>query len=81
MEGEERFSLRDTNEIQRELILKAGGESVALEWIKKYSARFRQLISEHPELVNEYRTDPALCIGKVKSLLEDNENESIPHLQ
>jgi hypothetical protein len=70
MNSGEEFSLRETNSIQAWLIEDAGGEGVALDWIKRNSANFRTIIQENPHLPDLFRNNPENFYTFMKTELE-----------
>lgn len=62
------FSLEETNAIQIELMEAAGGNPI--EWIQMYTAAFRELIEEEPELHDLYIRDHSACIAYIQENLK-----------
>ncbi len=44
-------------------------EETQIKWIEKYSKRFREIITEHPELLDQFEKNPVKSLEDIKSLL------------
>ena len=53
--------------LQRELILESGIDKI--EWIEKYSPKYREIIESHPQFIEEYKTDKSELKEQIKNLL------------
>lgn len=65
------------NEMQKQLMMYLLGDVHALDaelrWIDKYSKLFRDIITQHYELVEEYRLDEQKTLKRIESLLYTGE--------
>lgn len=44
-------------------------EEMQIKWIEKYSKWFREIITEHPELVVQFQQDQTNALEQLKNLL------------
>lgn len=62
-----------TNQIQIILMKKSGID--LLEWVNKYSEKFREIIERFPEKINVYKKDPEAVIDFLQDeLYKDEQN-------
>lgn len=60
---------RISMDLQRALIERRYGftsDEYATKWIEEFSTLFRDFIESHPELVQEYKTNPESALSKIE---------------
>lgn len=73
-------NLAITNAMQSELMVRLWGgknQDKALQWIEENGAHFRTFITEHPELIKQWRDDREGVMSALEEELGKNDDETL----